>query len=69
MNKKLTYSKAMEELNKILEDLESEKVDVDEIINKVKTAISIIKFCREKIENTELELKEVVKELDKEIKD
>jgi len=69
MNKKLTYSKAMEELNKILEDLESEKVDVDEIIDKVKTAISIIKFCREKIENTELELKEVVKELDKEIKD
>jgi len=69
MNKKFTYSQAMEELNKILEDLESEKIDVDEIISKVKRAISIIKFCREKIENTELELKEIVKEFDKEIKD
>jgi len=59
----------MEELNKILEDLESERVDVDDIINKVKRATSIIKFCREKIENTELEVKEIVKKFDEEIKD
>lgn len=66
MNKKpVKYSEAMEELNSILRDLESERIDVDEVSLKVKRATELIKVCREKIEHTELEVRKIVKEFDK----
>ncbi|MDD5584076.1 MAG: exodeoxyribonuclease VII small subunit [Candidatus Omnitrophica bacterium] len=66
MNKKpIKYSEAMEELNSILRDLESERIDVDEVSLKVKRATELIKVCREKIEHTELEVRKIVKEFDK----
>jgi exodeoxyribonuclease VII small subunit len=65
MTKKLIkYSEAVEELNNILQDLESENIDVDEVSLKVKRAVELIKICREKIENTELEVRKIVKEFD-----
>ncbi len=67
MSKKiLKYSEAIEELNSILSGLESEQVDVDEVSLKVKRAVELIKDCREKIEKTEMEVKKIVKEFDKE---
>ena len=66
MAKKIVkYSEAIEELQIILEDLESEKIDVDEVSDKVKKAVELIKLCREKIEKTELEVKNIVKDFDK----
>lgn len=66
MSKKpIKYSEAVSELNNILEDLESERVDVDELSIKVKRAVELIKLCREKIETTEFEVRKIVKEFDK----
>jgi exodeoxyribonuclease VII small subunit len=67
MSKKiLKYNEAVEELNNILGDLESERVDVDELSQKVKRAVELIKLCRQKIENTELEVNKIVKEFSSE---
>lgn len=63
--KEVKYSEAIEELNGILADLESENVDVDELSLKVKQAVELIKICRGKIEKTELEVKKIVKEFEK----
>ena len=63
--KNIKYSEAIEELNKILEDLEMERVDVDEVGLKVKKAVELINLCRKKIENTEMEVRKTVKEFDK----
>ena len=63
--KTLTYSEAILELNEILSDLESERIDVDEVSLKVKKAIELIRICREKIEKTELEVSKIVKEFEK----
>ena len=65
--KPIKYSEAVEELNAILEDLGSEKIDVDEVSLKVKRAVELIKICREKIENTELEVRKIVKEFEKDL--
>jgi len=66
MGKKvIKYSEAVEELNEILSELESERVDVDDVAVKVKKAIELIKLCRERIEKTELEVIKVVKEFEK----
>ncbi|MDD5194111.1 MAG: exodeoxyribonuclease VII small subunit [Candidatus Omnitrophica bacterium] len=67
IKKSLKYNEAIEELNAILADLESERIDVDEISIKVKRAIELIKVCRGKIENTELEVRKIVKEFDKDL--
>jgi exodeoxyribonuclease VII small subunit len=63
--KELNYSEAISELQKILEGLESEQIDVDEVSLKVKKAIELIRLCREKIEKTELEVKKIIKEFEK----
>ena len=66
MSKKtIKYNEAISELNGILSDLESERVDVDELTTRVKRAVELIKLCREKIEETELEVRKIVKEFDK----
>jgi len=66
--KTVKYSEAVEELNEILSELESERVDVDDVAVKVKKAIELIKLCREKITNTELEVEKIVKEFEKDSK-
>ncbi|MCD6583637.1 MAG: exodeoxyribonuclease VII small subunit [Candidatus Omnitrophica bacterium] len=67
MKKEIKYSEAIKELNQILEDLETERVDVDEVSLRVKRAIELIKLCKDKIKKTEWEVKNVIKEFEKEI--
>lgn len=66
--KVIKYSEAVEKLNEILSELESERVDVDDVAVKVKEAVELIKLCRERIEKTELEVVKIVKEFDKDSK-
>ena len=63
--KSVKYSEAIGELNNILSDLESERIDVDEVSVKVKKAVELIKLCRDRINKTELEVQKIVKEFDK----
>ena len=67
MTKKTTnYQESTAELNEILQDLQSENVDVDQLSAKVKRATDLIKICREKIQKTELEVKKIIKKFEKE---
>ncbi|MEW6557553.1 MAG: exodeoxyribonuclease VII small subunit [Elusimicrobiota bacterium] len=64
MNEKISYSKALEELQTILENLEGENVEIDKLAEKVKRATELIKILREKLKKTEVEIKEIVKEFE-----
>jgi len=64
--KTFKYQSVMQELNGILDDLQSEEVDVDEVAVKVKRAIEIIRLCKDKIQSTEIEVKKIVKEFEEE---
>ena len=55
------YSKSIKRLEEIIEKIENEEIDVDELSDKVKEAVGLIKVCKEKIEKAELEVKKVVK--------
>lgn len=66
--KEMNYRLAKEELKSILEDIQSDKIDVDEVSIKVKRAVELIKFCKDKIEKTELEVVNILKEFDKDTK-
>jgi len=64
--KNLTYSAAAQELDEILTQLQDEAIDVDELSAKVKRAMELIRFCKEKITKTEMEVKKVIKEFEEE---
>lgn len=65
--KEIKYSQATQELSDILDDLQSERVDVDEVASKVRRAIELITLCKTKIEKTELEVKRVITQFEKEL--
>jgi len=63
--KKIKFSKALEELENILDALQNEEVDIDELSTKLKRATYLIKICKEKIYETELEVKDILKDFSK----
>jgi exodeoxyribonuclease VII small subunit len=62
----MKYSKAMERLEDIIRKIENEEIDIDELSEKVKEAVGLVKLCKEKVERAELEVKEVVEAFEKE---
>jgi len=66
MSEEMKYSAAMKRIEEILGEIESEKVDIDDLSSKVKEAKDLITLCKKKIEKTSMEVKTVVKDLGKE---
>ena len=62
--KKLTYSQAIGELEKIINEIEAESVDVDVMAEKVKRATYLIKFCKSNLRTTEEEVKKVLSDIE-----
>jgi exodeoxyribonuclease VII small subunit len=62
--KQVTYSQALNELETIINEIESEKVDLDQLAEKVKRAAYLIKFCRAKLRSTEEDVKTVLAEVE-----
>jgi len=61
------YAKAMEELEAIIEEIESESIDVDVLTEKVKRASQLIGLCRGKLRDTEGEVRKVLEGLEQEV--
>ena len=58
------YAEAVAELEAILEELESDDVDVDALAEHVQRASQLIELCRERIGKAKLRIEEVVSQLD-----
>jgi exodeoxyribonuclease VII small subunit len=54
--KDYTYTQAMQRLETILAELEEGTATVDTLSELVKEAADLVKFCREKLRNTEDEV-------------
>ena len=65
----LKYGDALEELNGILEAIEEDRFDLDELGDKVSRAAQLIELCREKIDDTELQIQSIIDDLDDETSD
>jgi exodeoxyribonuclease VII small subunit len=64
--KKETYKSAVEEIEKIVEEIENESIDVDILAEKVKRASYLIKLCKNKLKSTDDEVKGILTDLEKE---
>lgn len=62
--KKMTYAKAIAELQDIVNHIEKADIDVDILTDKVKRAIFLIKFCRERLHTTDKEIRKVLSEIE-----
>ncbi|MEO7081866.1 MAG: exodeoxyribonuclease VII small subunit [Flavobacteriales bacterium] len=59
----LTYEKAYAELERIMQDLQEDKISVDALTGKVKRAVVLISFCNDMLRSTEAEVGALVKKL------
>jgi exodeoxyribonuclease VII small subunit len=57
---KLTYTSAITELEKIVEEIESGEIDVDVLTEKAKRASELIKFCKDRLRNTQKEVQKTL---------
>lgn len=62
--KKFNYKNALEEIERIVEKIENEEIDVDELSALVKKAADLIKQCKAKLRDTENELGDIIENLD-----
>jgi len=53
---KFNYSKAVKEIEVILQEIENGELEVDLLAEKVKKASELIKLCKQKLKKTEEEL-------------
>ena len=59
-----TFNEALEELEIILKDIESGKMEVDKLTVKVKRASVLLDICNNKLKKTEEELDRIVEDLE-----
>ena len=59
---KMKYEKAVSELEEIVTTMESGKMDLDELTNKLQVAKKLIAFCKERLEKTDEEIKKILNE-------
>jgi len=59
------YKDAVEEIESIVDEIESESVDVDVLAEKVKRAAYLIKICKAKLKKTDDEVKKILKEFER----
>jgi exodeoxyribonuclease VII small subunit len=64
MSETTTYTKAFEELQQIVAEIEQGEITVDELSTKVKRASELIKICKQKLTNTEEDVSRILKELE-----
>lgn len=59
-----SYTSAIQELEKILDKLESGDMDVDVLAEEIKRASALLKLCKDKLYKTDAEIKKILDNLD-----
>lgn len=60
----IRFGEAIEELEGILQRVESEAIDIDDLADELKKAAELLEVCRGKIRQAEVEVTQIVQALD-----
>ena len=63
----MKYGRAVKKLDEIIQKIEDEDIDVDELSDHVKEAVSLVNLCKDKIEKAQLEVKKVVDDFEQDL--
>ena len=58
------YGEAMQELEALLDEIEAEDVDIDLLATRVKRAAELVRICRRRIHDTQVQVEQIVSGLD-----
>ena len=58
------YTKAFEELQEIVAEIEKGEISIDELSEKVKRAAQLIRICRTRLTSTEEDVARILRELE-----
>ena len=59
-NDEITYSLALEELQEIINDLESDQIDIDELAKKVERANELLQQCQKRLTSTQMQVEKII---------
>ncbi|MCM1292232.1 MAG: exodeoxyribonuclease VII small subunit [Bacteroides sp.] len=62
---KLSYTQAIEELDRILANMQSNNCDIDRLTSMTRRATVLLKECRKRLTATDEELRSILSELEK----
>lgn len=60
----LTFAAAMDELTTLVDELESDALDVDDLTARVARAADLVQWCRERIDGARFSVEEVLVRLE-----
>ncbi|MCC5932311.1 MAG: exodeoxyribonuclease VII small subunit [Cyclobacteriaceae bacterium] len=58
----ITYKEALAKIEEIVSKVENGEPDIDELAGMVKTATELIRYCKEKLRQTEDDLNKILEE-------
>jgi len=64
--KQIKYGEAIEEIEKILSQIEQEELDVDDLTSKVQRVSELLTICKNKLRTTEQEVEKIMKDIESE---
>ncbi len=56
----ISYSLALEELQEILAELESDQIDIDELAKKVERANDLLQQCQKRLTSTQMQVEKII---------
>lgn len=62
--KEKSYTEALNELQNILDKIESGDLDVDVLSDEIKKASELIKLCKDKLYKTDAQIKKIIDEIE-----
>lgn len=62
--KKTSYQEAITEIEKILVQIESNELDIDELAEKVKRVSFLLKLCKDKLVKTNEEVEKILNHME-----
>ncbi len=62
VQRKITYGEAMKRLEMLVNEMDSEELDIDTLSNHLKEAQKLIKYCRDRLYKTDEEIRKLLDE-------
>lgn len=58
-----SYTKAIAEIEQIIQEIENQQPDMDELSSRVSRALELIKLCKKKLRDTETDIDKLLENL------
>ncbi|MEE1092633.1 MAG: exodeoxyribonuclease VII small subunit [Prevotella sp.] len=65
MDKNLKFEQAIKQLEEITSRMEENSIDIDRLMEDVKTANQLIKMCRKRLADADAEINEILEDINK----